>query len=43
MGIPQKLMGMKAHITLPVTHPFMMKNAKVIKQVVHFLAEGYFI
>ena len=38
-----KLMGMKAHITLPVTHPFMMKNSKVIKQVVHFLAEGYFI
>ena len=37
-----KLAGMKAHITLPVTHPFMMKNHQVIKQVIHFLASGDF-
>ena len=37
-----KLAGMKAHLTLPVTHPFMMKNPKVIKQVLHFLEQGIF-
>lgn len=38
-----KLAGMKAHITMPVTHAFMMFNDKVIKQVLHFLEEGEFL
>jgi len=37
-----KLEGMKDHITLPVTHPFMMKNEVVINQVVHYLKYGKF-
>ncbi|MCU7836091.1 MAG: alpha/beta hydrolase [gamma proteobacterium symbiont of Taylorina sp.] len=37
-----KLEGMKDHITLPVTHPFMMKNDVVINQVVHYLKYGKF-
>lgn len=37
-----KLSGMKAHLTLPVTHPFMMRNNRVIKQVQHFLEHGRF-
>ena len=37
-----KLDGMKEHITLPVTHPFMMKNKDVIEQVIHFLKSGTF-
>ncbi|PKF61847.1 alpha/beta hydrolase [Psychromonas sp. psych-6C06] len=38
-----KLAGMKAHITLPVTHAFMMFNNKVIQQIVHFLRKGEFL
>ncbi len=38
-----KLNGMNDHITLPVTHTFMMSNKKVIKQVLHYLAQGTFI
>ena len=37
-----KVDGMKDHLTLPVTHPFMMKNKKVIEQVVYFLKHGQF-
>ena len=37
-----KIKGMSDHIVMPVTHPFMMKNKKVIKQVIHFLQHGNF-
>lgn len=37
-----KLAGMKDHLTLPVTHPFMMNNDAVIAQVLHYLRYGRF-
>jgi len=37
-----KLSGMNDHITLPVTHPFMMKNDRVISEIKHFLKNGSF-
>lgn len=37
-----KIDGMDDHITLPVTHTFMMKNNKVLRQVVHYLKYGKF-
>ena len=37
-----KLAGMKDHICLPVTHPFMMKNNTAINQVLHYLNHGQF-
>jgi len=37
-----KVLGMKAHKVMSVTHPMMMKNAEVIGQTVQFLATGTF-
>ncbi len=37
-----KVEGMRDFIALPTTHPFMMKNEKVIEQVIHFLKNGRF-
>lgn len=37
-----KLTGMTDHITLPVTHTFMMKNKTVIQQAVYFIRTGTF-
>lgn len=37
-----KLKGMTAHMTLPVTHTFMMNNPRVIGETVLFLEEGRF-
>ncbi len=37
-----KLEGMSDHIEMPVTHTFMMKNNKVITQVLHYLKHGSF-
>ena len=37
-----KIEGMNDFITLPSTHTFMMRNSKVIYQVIHFLRFGQF-
>ena len=37
-----KLKGMKAHMTLPVTHTFMMNNFRVIGETILFLENGAF-
>lgn len=37
-----KLDGMTDHITLPVTHTFMMKNDQVIEQSIHFIKFNQF-
>lgn len=37
-----QLDGMSDHISIPVTHPFMMRNKTVIAQVLHFLTHGKF-
>ncbi|MCO1335902.1 alpha/beta hydrolase [Microbulbifer sp. OS29] len=37
-----KLEGMNDHLKLPVTHVFMMKDKKVISQVIHYLKYGVF-
>jgi pimeloyl-ACP methyl ester carboxylesterase len=38
-----KVAGMKDHITVPVSHPFLMRDEGVINQVVYFLANGHFL
>lgn len=38
-----KVEGMKAHLVLPVTHTFMMRNNQVIDNVIHYLKTGSFI
>jgi len=38
-----KVDGMKAHITLPVTHSFMMRNNRVIDHAISFLRGGDFL
>jgi len=37
-----RLAGMKSHLTLPVTHTFMMNNPRVITQTMNFLRNGRF-
>jgi pimeloyl-ACP methyl ester carboxylesterase len=37
-----RLEGMRDHLQMKVTHPFMMRNAKVIEQVIHYLESGRF-
>ncbi len=37
-----KVEGMSEFVTLPVTHPFMMSNASVIAETIHFLSHGKF-
>ena len=36
------LEGMRDHLEMPVTHVFMMKDQKVIAQVIHYLQHGRF-
>lgn len=38
-----KVRGMNAHMVLPVTHTFMMRNNEVIEQAIHYLKTGAFI
>lgn len=37
-----RLEGMNDHLEMAVTHPFMMKNSKVIEQVLYYLEHGKF-
>ncbi|SDS41226.1 hypothetical protein SAMN05216271_1867 [Halopseudomonas sabulinigri] len=38
-----KVAGMADHISLPVTHPLMMRDEQVITQTLHFLRYGHFV
>lgn len=37
-----KLDGMRDHLVLPTSHPFLMRNRKAIAQTAHFLRQGEF-
>lgn len=37
-----KLEGMNDHITMPVSHPFLMRDKDVLSQVSHYLTQGRF-
>lgn len=37
-----RLQGMRDHLTLPATHPFIMNNREVIRQCIYFLQHGQF-
>ena len=37
-----RLEGMRDHLEMEVTHPFMMRNNRVIDQVIHFIENGEF-
>ena len=37
-----KVEGMRDHVTVHATHPFLMKNREVIAQTIRFLQEGRF-
>ncbi len=37
-----KVAGMKAHLVVHVTHPYLMKNAQVIRETIQFLRTGGF-
>ena len=37
-----KVAGMKAHLVVHATHPYLMRNAQVIRETIHFLREGRF-
>ena len=37
-----RLEGMKDHLEVPVSHPFLMSNLKVIEHTLHFLQHGFF-
>lgn len=37
-----KVAGMTAHLTLPVTHTFLMNNPQVVAQALHFIETGQF-
>jgi len=37
-----KVAGMKAHLVVHTTHPFLMKNQTAIRQTVAFLKTGMF-
>jgi len=38
-----KVTGMKAHLVIHATHPYLMKNPDAIRATVHFLREGSFV
>jgi len=38
-----KLEGMADHISLPVSHPFLMQDEQVMEQTLHFLRYGHFV
>lgn len=37
-----KVAGMKAHLVIHATHPYLMKNTRAIRETIHFLRHGQF-